>query len=136
MDLGATDEQLDCPMLFCCGRDGTASLNPDVPGTDLVPLFDTLLSTIKPPEGDPAAPFQMLVSSVDYNEFVGRIGIGRIQNGVAKVGEEVVVCDWHNQDLKMRGRLTKLYDFQANGRQPCDNITAGDIVAFSPACPT
>ena len=131
MDLGATDEQLDCPMLFCCGRDGTASLDPDVPGTDLVPLFDTLLSTIKPPEGDPEAPFQMLVSSVDYNEFVGRIGIGRIQNGVAKVGEEVVVCDWHNPDLKMRGRLTKLYDFQANGRQPCDNITAGDIVAFS-----
>ena len=131
MDLGATDEQLDCPMLFCCGRQGTASLDPDVPGTDLVPLFDTLLSTIKPPEGDPAAPFQMLVSSVDYNEFVGRIGIGRIQNGVAKVGEEVVVCDWHNPDLKMRGRLTKLYDFQANGRQPCDNITAGDIVAFS-----
>ena len=131
MDLGATDEQLDCPMLFCCGRDGTASLDPDVPGTDLVPLFDTLLSTIKPPEGDPEAPFQMLVSSVDYNDFVGRIGIGRIQNGVAKVGEEVVVCDWHNPDLKMRGRLTKLYDFQANGRQPCDNITAGDIVAFS-----
>ena len=93
MDLGATDEQLDCPMLFCCGRDGTASLDPDVPGTDLVPLFDTLLSTIKPPEGDPEAPFQMLVSSVDYNEFVGRIGIGRIQNGVAKVGEEVVVAD-------------------------------------------
>ena len=131
MDLGATDEQLDCPILFCCGRDGTASLDPDVPGTDLIPLFDTLLSTIKPPEGDPEAPFQMLVSSVDYNDFVGRIGIGRIQNGVAKVGEEVVVCDWHNPDLKMRGRLTKLYDFQANGRQPCDNITAGDIVAFS-----
>ena len=131
MDLGATDEQLDCPMLFCCGRDGTASLDPDVPGTDLIPLFDTLLSTIQPPEGDPEAPFQMLVSSVDYNEFVGRIGIGRIQNGVARVGEEVLVCDWHNPDLKMRGRLTKLYDFQANGRQPCDNITAGDIVAFS-----
>ena len=131
MDLGATDEQLECPILFCCGRDGTASLDPDVPGTDLIPLFDTLLSTIKPPEGDPEAPFQMLVSSVDYNDFVGRIGIGRIQNGVAKVGEEVVVCDWHNPDLKMRGRLTKLYDFQANGRQPCDNITAGDIVAFS-----
>ena len=131
MDLGATDEQLDCPILFCCGRQGTASLDPDVPGTDLIPLFDTLLSTIQPPEGDPEAPFQMLVSSVDYNEFVGRIGIGRIQNGVARVGEEVLVCDWHNPDLKMRGRLTKLYDFQANGRQPCDNITAGDIVAFS-----
>ena len=129
--LGASDEQLECPILFCCGRQGTASLDPDVPGTDLIPLFDTLLDTIQPPQGDPEAPFQMLVSSVDYNEFVGRIGIGRIQNGVAKVGEEVVVCDWHNPDLKMRGRLTKLYDFQANGRQPCDNITAGDIVAFS-----
>ena len=73
----------------------------------------------------------MLCSSVDYNDFVGRIGIGRITNGTAKVGEEVVVCDWHNPDLRMKGRLTKLYDFQANGRVPCDNITAGDIVAFS-----
>ncbi len=131
MDLGATDEQLECPMLFCCGREGTASLDPDVPGTDLMPLFDTLLNSIQPPEGDPDAPFQMLVSSVDYNEFVGRIGIGRITNGTARIGEEVQVCDWHDKDLVMRGRLTKLYDFQANGRVPCDNITAGDIVAFS-----
>ena len=131
MDLGATDEQLDCPILFCCGRDGTASRDADKPGTDLIPLFDTILDTIQPPEGDPEAPFQMLCSSVDYNDFVGRIGIGRITNGTAKVGEDVVVCDWHNPDLRMKGRLTKLYDFQANGRVPCDNITAGDIVAFS-----
>ena len=133
MDLGATDEQLDSPMVFCSGRNGTASYDWTHPenGTDLKPLFDTILKYVTPPEGEPEAPMQMLVSSVDYNDFVGRIGIGRIQNGVAKVGEEVVVCDWHNQDLKMRGRLTKLYDFQANGRQPCDNITAGDIVAFS-----
>ena len=131
MDLGATDEQLDCPMLFCCGREGTASLDPDVPGTNLEPMFETILNTIQPPEGDPEAPFQMLCSSVDYNEFVGRIGIGRISNGTAKIGDEVVVCDWHDSDLKMRGRLTKLYDFQANGRVPCDKISAGDIVAFS-----
>ena len=131
MDLDATDEQLDSPMLFCSGRQGTASVQPDEAGSDLKPLFDTILEYIPAPDVDEEAPFQMLVSSVDYNEFVGRIGIGRIQNGVAKVGEEVVVCDWHNPDLKMRGRLTKLYDFQANGRQPCDNITAGDIVAFS-----
>ena len=130
MDLGASDEQLECPILFCCGRQGTASLDPDVPGTDLIPLFDTLLDTIQPPQGDPEAPFQMLVSSVDYNEFVGRIGIGRIQNGVAKVGEEVVVRLAQPRPEDAR-RLTKLYDFQANGRQPCDNITAGDIVAFS-----
>ena len=131
MDLGATDEQLDCPMLFCCGRDGTASLDPDVPGTDLEPMYETILKTIQPPEGDPEAPFQMLCSSVDYNDFVGRIGIGRISNGTAKVGEEVVVCDWHDESVKMRGRLTKLYDFQANGRVPCETISAGDIVAFS-----
>ena len=131
MDLGATDEQLDCPMLFCCGRDGTASLDPDVPGTNLEPMYETILKTIQPPEGDPEAPFQMLCSSVDYNDFVGRIGIGRISNGTAKVGEEVVVCDWHDDSVKMRGRLTKLYDFQANGRVPCDTISAGDIVAFS-----
>ena len=131
MDLGASDEQLECPMVYCCGRAGTASLDPDVPGTDLVPLFDTILDTIEPPEGDPDAPFQMLVSSVDYNDFVGRIGIGRIQNGTCRVGEEVVACDWHDPSVRLRGRLTKLYDFQANGRVPCDNITAGDIVAFS-----
>ena len=131
MDLGASDEQLECPMVYCCGRAGTASLDPDVPGSDLVPLFDTILDTIQPPEGDPEAPFQMLVSSIDYNDFVGRIGIGRIQNGTCRVGEEVVVCDWHDPSVNMKGRLTKLYDFQANGRVPCDNITAGDIVAFS-----
>ena len=131
MDLGATDEQLECPMLFCCGRDGTASLDPDVPGTDLIPLFDTLLSTIKPPEGDPEAPFQMLCSSVDYNDFVGRIGIGRIQNGNLKVGQDVQVCDWHNPDVAMKGRITKLYDFKANGREPIESASAGDIVAFS-----
>ncbi len=131
MDLCASDGQLDCRMVFCCGRAGTASLDPDQPGTDLVPLFDTILDTIQPPEGDPDASFQMLVSSVDYNEFVGRIGIGRIQNGTCRVGEEVVVCDWHDPSVSMKGRLTKLYDFQANGRVPCDNITAGDIVAFS-----
>ena len=131
MDLGATDEQLECPILFCCGRQGTASLDPDVPGTDLIPLFDTLLSTIKPPEGDPEAPFQMLVSSVDYNDFVGRIGIGRIQNGNLKVGQDVQVCDWHNPDVAMKGRITKLYDFKANGREPIESASAGDIVAFS-----
>ena len=133
MDLGATDEQLDSPMVFCSGRNGTASYDWTDPasGTDLKPLFDTILKYVQPPEGEPDEPLQLLVSSVAYNDFVGRIGIGRIQNGVARVGEEVQVCDWHNPDLKMRGRLTKLYDFQANGRQPCDNITAGDIVAFS-----
>ncbi|MCI6959168.1 MAG: translational GTPase TypA [Oscillospiraceae bacterium] len=131
MDLGATDEQLDSPMVFCSGRAGTASHSPDVPGTDLKPLFDTILQYVKCPEGDPEAPFQMLCSSVDYNDFVGRIGIGRIQNGVAKVGQDVQVCDWHNPDVSLRGRITKLYDFKANGREPIEEAKAGDIVAFS-----
>ena len=131
MDLGATDEQLDSPMVFCSGRAGTASYSPDVPGTDLKPLFDTILQYVKCPEGDPEAPFQMLCSSVDYNDFVGRIGIGRIQNGVAKVGQDVQVCDWHNPDVSLRGRITKLYDFKANGREPVEEAKAGDIVAFS-----
>ncbi|WP_419508873.1 translational GTPase TypA [Candidatus Allofournierella excrementavium] len=131
MDLGATDEQLDSPMVFCSGRAGTASYSPDVPGTDLKPLFDTILQYVKCPEGDPEAPFQMLCSSVDYNDFVGRIGIGRIQNGVAKVGQDVQVCDWHNPDVALRGRITKLYDFKANGREPIEEAKAGDIVAFS-----
>ena len=131
MDLGATDEQLDSPMVFCSGRAGTASYSPDAPGTDLKPLFDTILEYVKCPEGDPEAPFSMLCSSVDYNDFVGRIGIGRIQNGRLKVGQDVQVCDWHNQDVSFKGRITKLYDFKANGREPIESAEAGDIVAFS-----
>ena len=131
MDLGATDEQLDSPMVFCSGRAGTASYTWEKPGTDLKPLFDTILKYVKCPEGDPEAPFQMLCSSVDYNDFVGRIGIGRIQNGNLKVGQDVQVCDWHNPDVAMKGRITKLYDFKANGREPIESASAGDIVAFS-----
>ena len=131
MDLGATDEQLDSPMVFCSGRAGTASYNWEQPGTDLKPLFDTILKYVKCPEGDPEAPFQMLCSSVDYNDFVGRIGIGRIQNGNLKVGQDVQVCDWHNPDVSMKGRITKLYDFKANGREPIESASAGDIVACS-----
>ena len=80
MDLNATDEQLDSPMLFCSGRDGTASLSPLEKGTDLKPLFDTILDYIPAPEGDENGPLQLLVSSIDYNEYVGRIGIGRIES--------------------------------------------------------
>ena len=131
MDLGATDEQLDSPMVFCSGRAGTASYSPDVPGTDLVPLFRTILDYVAPPEGDPGAPLAMLCSSIDYNEFVGRIGIGRVENGTLKVGQDVTVCDWHDKDLAKRGRITALYSFAANGRTPVEEASAGDIVAFS-----
>ncbi len=131
MDLGATDEQLDSPMIFCSGRAGTASYSPDVEGTDLKPLFETILEYVQSPEGDPEAPFSMLCSSVDYNEFVGRIGIGRIEHGTVKVGQDVQICDWHDPDVSMKGRITALYGFQANGRAPVESAQAGDIVAFS-----
>ena len=131
MDLGATDEQLDSPMVFCSGRAGTASYSPDVPGENLEPLFRTILDYVKPPVGDPEAPFSMLCSSIDYNDFVGRIGIGRGENGRVRVGQDVVVCDWHDPDLNKRGRITALYSFAANGRTPVDEASAGDIVAFS-----
>lgn len=131
MDLGASDEQLDSPMLFCSGRAGTASYSPDVEGTDLEPLFKTILEYVKPPVGNPAESFSMLCSSVDYNEFVGRIGIGRVENGTIKVGQDVTVCDYHDHELNRRGRITALYSFEANGRTPIEQAEAGDIVAFS-----
>ena len=132
MDLGATDEQLDCPMLFCCGRDGTASLDPDVPGTDLIPLFDTLLSTIKPPEGDPEAPFQMLVSSIDYSEFVGRIAIGRIERGVIRQNEEIAVCNYHEPDAPAKkAKAVSMYEFEGLQRVPVTEAEAGSIIAMS-----
>ncbi|MEG2833847.1 MAG: translational GTPase TypA [Ruthenibacterium sp.] len=131
MDLGATDEQLDSPMVFCSGRAGTASYSPDVEGSDLTPLFKTILQYVKPPVGNPEAPFGMLCSSVDYNEFVGRIGIGRVENGTLRVGQDIVVCDYHDHDLYKKGRITALYSFEANGRTPIESAPAGDIVAFS-----
>ena len=93
MDLNATDEQLDSPMLFCSGREGTASLTPYEKGTDLKPLFNTILEYIPAPEGDENAPLQLLVSSIDYNEYVGRIGIGRIERGVIKQNQDVYITN-------------------------------------------
>ncbi|HIV87871.1 MAG TPA: translational GTPase TypA [Candidatus Pygmaiobacter gallistercoris] len=131
MDMGATDEQLDSPMLFCSGRAGTASYSPDVPGTDLKPLFDTILEYVKPPVGDPSAPLQCLVSCIDYNEFVGRTAIGRIDAGTMKVGQNVTVCDWHNPDLHKNAHITALYAFSGVGRKEIESASAGDIVVFS-----
>ncbi len=131
MDLGATDEQLDSPMVFCSGRAGTASYSPEVAGVDLSPLFNTILEYVAPPDVDTEAPFAMLCSSVDYNDFVGRIGIGRIESGRIKVGQDVIMCDWHDKALQKKGRITALYNFEGNGRTPIESAEAGDIVAFS-----
>lgn len=131
MDLGATDAQLDSPMVFTSGRAGTASYSPDVEGTDFKPLFETILEYVKPPEGDPEAPFAMLCSAIDYNDYVGRIGIGRVENGVVRQNMDVVVCDWHDDKLNQKGRITALYSFEGVGRTPVEEAKAGDIVAFS-----
>ena len=132
MDLNATDEQLDSPMLFCSGRQGTASYSPDVPGKDLQPLFDTILDYIPAPVIDVEAPFQMLVSSVDYNEFVGRIAIGRVERGQIKQNQEIAVCNYHNPDAPARkAKAVSMYEYEGLARVPITVASAGDIVAMS-----
>ena len=132
MDLDATPEQLDSPMLFCSGRNGTASYSPDVPGTDLKPLFDTILSYIPAPEADLDQPFQMLVSAIDYNEFVGRIAIGRVERGVLKQNQEIAVCNYHDPDAPAKkAKAVSMYEFQGLGKQPITEATAGNIIAMS-----
>ena len=132
IDLNATDEQLDSPMLFCSGRQGTASYSPDVPGTDLKPLFDTILDYIPEPSMDLDKPFQMLVSSIDYNEYVGRIAIGRIERGVIKQNQEIEVCNYHNQDEPpMKAKAVSLYQFDGLNRVPVTEAGAGNIIAMS-----
>ena len=132
MDLNATDEQLDSPMLFCSGRQGTASYSPDVPGTDLQPLFDTILEYIPEPAQDTAAPFQMLVSSLDYNEFVGRIAIGRIERGTIRQNEEIAVCNYHSPDaVPRRAKAVSLYEFSGLAKIPVTEAAAGNIIAMS-----
>ena len=132
LDLNATDEQFESPTLFCSGRQGTASYSPDVPGTDLVPLFETILNYIPAPECDKEAPFQMLVSSIDYNEFVGRIAIGRIERGVIKQNQEIAVCNYHAPDVPAKkAKAVSLYTFDGLGRTPITEAAAGEIIAMS-----
>ena len=132
MDLNATDEQLDSPMLFCSGREGTASLTPYEKGTDLKPLFNTILEYIPAPEGDENAPLQLLVSSIDYNEYVGRIGIGRIERGIIKQNQDVYITNYHTPDAApKRSRIVSLYQIDGLGRQPVTEAKIGDIVCFS-----
>ena len=132
MDLNATDEQLDSPMLFCSGRNGTASYSPDVVGTDLKPLFETILEYIPAPEMDDESPFQMLVSSVDYNEYVGRIAIGRIERGIIKQNQEIDVINYHNPDAApQRAKAVSLYQFDGLNRVPVTEASSGNIIALS-----
>ena len=132
MDLNATDEQLDSPMLFCSGRQGTASYSPDVVGTDLKPLFETILNYIPAPEANVEEPFQMLVSSIDYNDFVGRIAIGRIERGTLKQNQEIAVCNYHDPSAPAKkAKAVSMYQFEGLAKVPVTEATAGNIIALS-----
>lgn len=131
MDLDASDDQLESPFVFCSGRDGTSSLDENERGTDLTPLFDTILSRFPPLDMDDKGALQILVSSIDYNEYVGRIGIGRVERGVAKQNADVVVCNYNHPEVSLRGKIVNLYEIEGLSRVPCDSASAGDIVCFS-----
>ncbi len=131
MDLNATDEQLESPFVYCSGREGTSSLDPNVPGKDLKPLFDLILSHFPPLELDETGALQLLVSSIDYNEYVGRVGIGRIERGQARLNQDVVVCNYNHEDVNTRGKLAALYEIEGLNRVPCESAKAGDIVCFA-----
>ena len=131
LDLNATDEQFNSPTVFCSGRHGTAAYNPDEIGTDLVPLFETIVNYIPAPEGNKDEPLQLLVSSIDYNEYVGRIAVGRVERGSIRVGQEVTICDYHHEDVRQKGKVVALYAFDGLGKAPIQEASAGEIVALS-----
>ncbi len=131
LELDATDEQLDSPIIYCSGRDGTASESPNEPGKDLSVLFDTIVNYLPAPEGDENGPFQMLISSIDYSEYVGRMAIGRIERGSVKVNQEVAVCDYHDTAVSHRGKVAAIYQFDGTGRTAADSAKVGDIVCVS-----
>ncbi len=131
LDLDANDEQLESPLLFCSGRSGTASISQYEAGTDLKPLFDTIINYIEPPKGEEEEPLQMLISSIDYNEYVGRIGIGRIVRGNIKVNQQVTVCDYTGSKKNYNSKIVSLLQIQGLQRVPVESAMAGDIVWIS-----
>ncbi len=131
LDLNATDEQFNSPTIFCSGRQGTAAYGPTDTGVDFIPLFETIVNYIDPPTGDQTAPLQLLVSSIDYNEYVGRIAVGRIERGTIKVNQEVAICDYHNPEMKQKGKVVALYTYDGLGKTAVQEASAGEIVALS-----
>ena len=131
IDLDANEEQLDCPFIFASAREGIASYKSDEPGKDMEPLFETILNYIPAPEGDPDAGTQVLISTIDYNEYVGRIGIGKVDNGSVKVGQDVVIVNAHDKDKLNKVRITKLYEFDGLKKVEVTEATIGSIVAIS-----
>jgi GTP-binding protein len=131
LDLDAADEQLESPVVFCSGRNGTASFSPDVPGTDLRPLFDKILEHIPAPFGDEDKPLQALVSSIEYNDYVGRVAIGRVERGVIRQNMDVIVCDNVDDKLHYKAKIANLYQFEGLKRRAVESATVGDLIAFS-----
>ena len=131
MDLDATDEQLDCPIVYASAKGGYASLDPNEQGKDMTPLFDTILNYIPAPEGDPEAPTQVLISTIDYNEYVGRIGVGKVDRGTISVNQDVVIVNHHDPDKMRKVKVSRLYEFDGLNKVEVQNATIGSIVAIS-----
>ncbi|MCD7806785.1 MAG: translational GTPase TypA [Lachnospiraceae bacterium] len=131
MDLDASDEQLDCPFVFASAKRGVATLDPDEPGKDMTPLFETIIQSIPAPEGDPDAGTQVLISTIDYNEYVGRIGVGKVDNGKIAVNQEVVIVNHHEPDKQKKVKVSKLYEFDGLNKVEVKEAEIGSIVAIS-----
>ena len=131
IDLGASDDQLDCPFIYASAKAGVAVLDLSDEERDMKPLFETILKYIPAPEGDPEAPTQVLISTIDYNEYVGRIGIGKVDNGTIAVNQEMVLVNHHNPDKKEKVKISKLYEFDGLKKIEVKEATIGSIVAIS-----
>ncbi|MBO4678641.1 MAG: translational GTPase TypA, partial [Lachnospiraceae bacterium] len=131
LELDASDEQLDCPFVFASAKGGFASLDPKVNGSDMQPLFETIVNYIPAPEGDPDAGTQVLISTIDYNEYVGRIGVGKVDNGSVKVNQEVVIVNHHEPDKVRKVKISKLYEFDGLNKVEVKEAGIGSIVAIS-----
>ncbi len=131
IDLDADERQLDCPFVFASAKKGTASLDMDKEGTDMMPLFDTIIEHIPAPEGDPEAGTQVLISTIDYNEYVGRIGVGKVDNGIVKVGRDVVIVNAHEPDKCKKVKIGKLYEYDGLNKVEVQEAGIGSIVAIS-----
>lgn len=131
LELDANEEQLYSPILYCSARKGTATVSPEKEGENLVPLFETILGHIPAPTGNSDGEMQLLVSSIDYNEYVGRIGIGRVERGVIKQNQEVSVCNYHDDSKKYKGKIANLYQIEGLTRVPVSEAKVGDVVCFS-----
>lgn len=131
MELNATEEQLDSPIVYCSGRHGTATLNLNEQGEDLIPLFETIVRHIPAPTGDSDGPLQMLVSALDYSEYVGSIGIGRIERGEIRQNQSVVLVNFHNDKPPIRTKITNIYQFEGLARVAAEKAVMGDIVCVS-----